>query len=203
MECVKHLRRCFRTSTKRIATSKTGRIDKAKGIVKAGGEKCITEVNRILKRVWDSGRDFDEECIFEIHNAINVIPRHVFGDHNLWIGNNPLCDGTPKDKEVNQVDYLETWNFVTEIETAISRLSENAKSLLFNMDTNLVGSMSMSEEKLMVRKEDKEADQPAMDKAMYDKKLEKHNKEVKEKMENRDKEEKPTRGKKTNLNGKF
>lgn len=140
VECSKHLRRAFKNRIKEIVTSKRGRIGRPRQIVLASAKKCITELNNILQHYWQEEREITEELCAELSAAIDIIPRHVFGDHENCSAGHPLCNGAAESDEANQVPLLEQWDFVHEVEEAISRLSRHAESLLLNYDTNLLES---------------------------------------------------------------
>lgn len=140
VECSKHLRRAFRNRAKDIASSKRGYVGKLRQIVQDSEEKCIGELNHLLQYDWDQDKEIDDEMCEEVVNAIHVIPRHVFGDHSECAASHLLCDGVSQKNEENIVSTLEQWDYVTEVEEVISRLSRPSRSLLLNFDTNLVES---------------------------------------------------------------
>lgn len=109
LECVKHLRRAFQNTIKTKAKSKPGYIGKSRKIFEESGPKCIDELNRLLKHYWDEDREYDHYMCEEVGKAIEILPRHVLGDHSECAGKYPLCDGVPKKNEQNHIPSLRQW----------------------------------------------------------------------------------------------
>ena len=92
------------------------------------------KVDSLLKYESDQGRPLDDALYEELGRAIDVVPRHVFGDHDSCVGNHPLCTEVPQPNEDNLLSSMKSWGFLEEIEDAIRRLSIHADSLLLNLD---------------------------------------------------------------------
>lgn len=61
-------------------------------------------------------------------------PHHIFGDHSKC--SNYFCDREKHKNDVNSIPQMKKSGIYTNIMHALARLLENAKSLLYNLNTN-------------------------------------------------------------------
>lgn len=83
---------------------------------------------------WIASSLSDAEKIENIRKDILNVPHHTFGDHSKC--NDYFCDKEKHENDVNTIPEKKKSGMYNNIMNALARLLENAKSLLYNLNTN-------------------------------------------------------------------
>lgn len=123
-ECRIHLYRCGRS---RLFKVKDLQPAKAKEIIH--GFQCA-------RKYWaEQDLPFPEKVAKLRENLANV-PHHVFGNHEVC--DTYFCKKEKYINDTNHIPEMQKSGQLKDINNALSRLVDNAKSLLYNEDTNVV-----------------------------------------------------------------
>lgn len=123
-ECCIHLYRCGRS-----------RLFKVKNLLPAKAKEIIHGFQCARKHWAETTLPFHEK-VEKLRQNLQYIPHHVFGDHEAC--DSYFCKKRKHRNDKNEIPEMQKSGQLKEINNALARLVDNAKSLLYNQDTNLV-----------------------------------------------------------------
>lgn len=133
IECTNHLLRNLCKKLKKVGKGKKN-VAKWKNLV----EDNIMRLRRAITKAIQHRADQEistEEKINRLRSDINNVPYHIFGDHSNC--DSYFCTG-PKENEVNNIPEMEKVGIIAEIEEALDPVVSECRSLLQQMNNNIV-----------------------------------------------------------------
>lgn len=136
IECRNHLLRNLATKIKEIAKTK-GRIGKLRNVIENRILRVRTAVTKAVQHRMGEETPMKEKILLLKKDLDNVIS-HVFGEHNDCARIGYFCNGSQKENEENYVPRLKMCGLYDKLQNALKQISWNAKSLLYDKDSNRV-----------------------------------------------------------------
>lgn len=122
--CIIHLYRCGRS-----------RLFKVKNLSSTKAKEIILAFQCARKHWAETSLPFHEK-VAKLRENFQYIPHHVFGSHETC--DSYFCDKKKHQNDKNEIPEMRRSGQLKDITTALTRLTDNAKSLLHNQHTNLV-----------------------------------------------------------------